>query len=76
MKKLLPLLAALAVVGCAEEAAPVDTSVVDPPAEVVTEPADDVVVDDAPMTAPPLPDDTTEAGMMEGEMTGDTTPDM
>ncbi|WP_420456106.1 hypothetical protein [Rubrivirga sp.] len=66
MPKLPLLLAALALVGCAEEAA---DPVAEPPAEVVTEPADDVVVP-APMTDEDLAD---EDGMTEGEMADDTT---
>ena len=73
MKKLLPLLAALAIVGCAEEPAEIDTTV-EAPADVVTEPADDMMMDDTTMTDDGMMmEDST---MMEGEMMEDTTSTM
>ena len=73
MKKFLPLIAALAVVGCAEEPADVDTTVVDEPAEVITDP----VMDDTTMTDDMMMDDTTMTDdMMDGEMMEDTTSTM
>lgn len=68
MKKFLPVIAALAFFGCAEEPADVDTTVVEP-AETVTEPADDMMMDTT-MTDDMVMEDTT---MMEGEMMEDTT---
>ncbi len=65
MKKFLPLLAALAIVGCAEDAAETETPIVEEPAEVVTTPADDAMMD----TTGAMMDTT----MTEGEMMADTT---
>ena len=73
MKKFLPLLAALALVACAEEPADTDMTIVED-AEVVTPPADDtMMMDDTTMTSDPMMADTT---MMEGEMMADTTTTM
>lgn len=72
MKKFLPLIAALAFVGCAEE--PAEVPVVETPAEVITPPADtmDAMMDDTMMEDTMMTDDT----MMEGEMMEDTTSTM
>ncbi|WP_143537531.1 hypothetical protein [Rubrivirga marina] len=72
MKKFLPLIAALAVFGCAEEPADVDTTIVEP-AETVTPPADDMMMDDTTMTDDMMMEDTT---MVDGEMMEDTTSTM
>ena len=70
MKKFLPLIAALAFVGCAEE--PAEAPVVDTPAEVVTPPADTMMVDDTMMEDTMMTDD----GMMEEGLMEDTTSTM
>ena len=72
MKTFLPLIAALAFVGCAEEPAP--EPVIEEPAVVTTPPVDTMMTDDTMvMDDTMMVDDTM---MMEGEMMDDTTSTM
>jgi hypothetical protein len=62
MTRTLPLaLALFALAGCAEEA-PVEDPVVEPEAEVVTEPVDNVVIDSTLLEEGPAPDTALEEG--------------
>ncbi len=71
-KTLILAAAALAVAGCAEEPVQTEAPVLDGPAEVVTEPTDDAVMDPVMTDDEMMQDSMMETGSMtEGETTTD-----